>query len=146
MDFVFAHQNGIDVHGDAFCCDTFPACWSTDLISTGQTHSSLSLSVPLALALTHFNRTAGQTFKTCASLTGSLRQKCHLSTCALMINTVLMISINFLLRGSRSALLGFCHGPEFGPVEISEGSWLPLILGDFGLLAHWGEYFLHNGD
>lgn len=53
MDFVFAHQNGIDVHGDAFCCDTFPACWSTDLISTGQTHSSLSLSFPLALALAH---------------------------------------------------------------------------------------------
>ncbi len=99
---------------------------------------SFFINPSLPCSRTHFNQTAGQTFKMCASLTGSLRQKCHLSTCALMINTVLMISINFRLHSSRSALLGFCHGPEFGPMEISEGSWLPLIVGDFGCL-HTGE-------
>lgn len=57
--------------------------------------------------------------------------KCHLSTCALMINTILMVSINFLLHHQKAAVALSLSWPlrlfwEASLWQLLDGDSMPL--------------------
>lgn len=54
--------------------------------------------------------------------------KCHLSTCALMINTILMVSINFLLHHQKAAVAPSLSQPRTCFWKLLCGScWLEIV-------------------